>query len=116
MSRASTSIASRIRAGWTVAALVLAGVVSFPPADARPIPETDLYNVYETPSGFQIAQRGRISLQEAVRMATQRYDGRVVRASTSDRGGRTVHEIRILLADGNRVVTVRVDADTGEMR
>jgi uncharacterized membrane protein YkoI len=69
------------------------------------------------------AQRGElratpmVSLQEAVTIATARRPGRVVRAVTVDSGGgRRIHEVRILLDEGGRVVTVRVDAQTGRVR
>ena len=66
---------------------------------------------------FSTTQRGGgISLQEAVQMATERRPGRVVRAVTVETGGRRVHEIRILLEEGGRVITVRIDAQTGESR
>jgi uncharacterized membrane protein YkoI len=76
--------------------------------------------------GAAFAQRGGaellpsptvVTLQEAVEIATQRRPGRVVRAVTVDvGGGRRMHEIRILLDEGGRVVTVRVDAQTGRVR
>jgi hypothetical protein len=63
--------------------------------------------------GISLAQRGGgISLAQATAMATSRYQGRVVRAETVQRGDRVVHEIRILGDDG-RVRTVRVDAQSG---
>lgn len=59
----------------------------------------------------------RVSLQEAVSIATQSRPGRVVRAVTVDAGGgQSIHEVRILLNEGGRVVTVRVDAQTGRVR
>ena len=61
----------------------------------------------------QLVQPPRVSLQEAVSIATQGRPGRVVRAVTVD-DGRT-HEVRILLEEGGRVVTVRVDAQTGRV-
>ena len=61
----------------------------------------------------QLVQPPGISLQEAVSIATQSRPGRVVRAVTVD-NGRT-HEVRILLDEGGRVVTVRVDAQTGQV-
>ncbi|HMB73965.1 MAG TPA: PepSY domain-containing protein [Gammaproteobacteria bacterium] len=57
-----------------------------------------------------------VSLQEAVEIATRRRPGRVVRAVTVDAGGgRRIHEVRILSDEGGRVVTVRVDAQTGRL-
>jgi hypothetical protein len=56
-------------------------------------------------------QRGEISLQQAIEMARRRYPGRVVRADTTTRNGRVVHEIRIL-GDDNRVRDVQIDAQS----
>ncbi|HEY8540661.1 MAG TPA: PepSY domain-containing protein [Steroidobacteraceae bacterium] len=53
-----------------------------------------------------------ISLDEAVRAVERRYRARAVKAETVISGGRRVHEIRLLNADG-KVWKVRVDAETG---
>lgn len=67
--------------------------------------------------GNLVAPTPAVSLQQAVSIATERRPGRVVRAVTVDSGaGRKVHEVRILLNEGGRVVTVRVDAQTGRVR
>jgi len=58
------------------------------------------------------AAQGPVSLAQATELAQSRYPGRVVRAETESRGGRRIHNIRILDADG-RVRTVRIDAQTG---
>jgi|SRR5688572_9242290 uncharacterized membrane protein YkoI len=58
-------------------------------------------------------QSGGMSLDEAVRMVESRYRARAVKAETVDSGGRRVHEIRLLNAEG-RVWKVRVDAETGQ--
>jgi uncharacterized membrane protein YkoI len=57
-------------------------------------------------------QSGGMSLDEAVRMVESRYRARAVKAETVNNGGRRVHEIRLLNADG-KVWKVRVDAETG---
>jgi len=70
-------------------------------------------------SGQDLQRRGQtaVSLQEAVEIAMRRSPGRVVRAVTVDAGGgRRIHEVRILSDEGGRVVTVRVDAQTGRLR
>lgn len=56
---------------------------------------------------------GGMSLDEAVAMVQARHKARVMRANTVDEGGKTVHYIRLMSADGSRVWTVRVDASTG---
>lgn len=55
-----------------------------------------------------------ISLDRAVQMAQNRYQAKAVRAQTVNRGGRRVHEIRLLNSDG-KVWTVEVDVETGAM-
>ena len=55
---------------------------------------------------------GRISIEQAVKMAEQKFKARVVRAESQDEGGKTVYVLR-LLNDSGRVWTVRVDAATG---
>jgi uncharacterized membrane protein YkoI len=56
---------------------------------------------------------GGMSLDDAVRMVESRYRARAVKAETVSSGGRRVHEIRLLNAEG-RVWKVRVDAETGQ--
>ena len=84
---------------------------------ARPVPEP-----VETPPPWEGAptaavaqQGGPVSLQQAQRLATRRYPGRVVRAETTVRDGRRVHEIRILVeGEGDpRMRIVRIDAESG---
>lgn len=97
-------------------ALLLAGT-----AAARPLPgfaagdPISLDVTLEPDVTLVTAQRGGVSLNQAVAIAQRRHPGRVVRAETTMRNGRTVHEIRILGDDG-RVVTVRIDAASGEVR
>ena len=58
--------------------------------------------------------RPEVTLRQAIAVAQRENPGRVVRAGTTTRGGRRVHEIRILGEDG-KVKTVRINAD-GERR
>lgn len=53
-----------------------------------------------------------MSMDEAVKMAEQRYHARVVKAETLKGDGRVVYVLR-LLNDAGRVWTVRVDAASG---
>ena len=62
-----------------------------------------------------VLQGGRVSLQDAVSIATSRVPGRVVRAETVDRNGRRVHEV-LIRNDEGVVRTVRVDAESGTVR
>lgn len=64
---------------------------------------------------FQTVQNRGVSLRQAIALAQQRHQGRVVRAETKQMNGRRVHEIRILGDDG-RVRTLHFDADGGGSR
>ena len=96
--------------GGAFAALLLAAFQ----ASARPIPESLFLLTADEPPSAVIAQRGSVSLQQATAMAQRLHQGRVVRAETVSRGGRLIHEIRILGDDG-RVRTVRIDAENGQV-
>jgi hypothetical protein len=63
------------------------------------------------PPAHESARAG-ISMDQAVRMAEQRFKARVVRAQSQQSGGRTVYVLRLLNESG-RVWTVRVDASNG---
>lgn len=85
---------------------------------ARPKPPVaDTLALHAVESPERVAQQlgGGLSLQQAIQIAQGRYQGRVVRADTVMRGGRVMHEVRILGDDG-RVRTVRIDAQSGELR
>lgn len=56
-----------------------------------------------------------ISLDQAVQMAQRRFRAKAVKAETVQSGGRRIHQIRLLSAEG-KVWTVRVDAESGAMR
>jgi uncharacterized membrane protein YkoI len=55
-----------------------------------------------------------LSMEQAVKMAEQRFNARVVRAQSESEGGRTVYVLR-LLNDSGRVWTVKIDAATGSV-
>ncbi len=58
----------------------------------------------------------RVSLDDAIRMVRERYgDVTILKARTKGRSGTRTHTIKFLTKSG-RVRTVRVDADSGEMR
>jgi uncharacterized membrane protein YkoI len=65
-------------------------------------------------AGTVVLADGRISIQQAVKMAEEKFKARVVRAESQDEGGKTVYVLR-LLNDSGRVWTVRVDAATGTL-
>ncbi len=62
--------------------------------------------------GRVVLADGRISMQQAVKLAEQKFKARVVRAESQNEDGKTVYVLR-LLNDSGRVWTVRVDAATG---
>jgi len=53
-----------------------------------------------------------VSMEQAVKMAEQRFRAKVVRAETQHNDGRTVYFLRMLNESGH-VWTVRVDASNG---
>jgi uncharacterized membrane protein YkoI len=53
-----------------------------------------------------------VSLDQAVKMAEQRFQARVVRAEAQQNAGQTIYVLRMLNESG-RVWTVRVDASSG---
>jgi uncharacterized membrane protein YkoI len=53
-----------------------------------------------------------ISMDQAVKMAEQRFKARVVRAEAQQNGGNTIYVLRMLNESG-RVWIVRVDASNG---
>lgn len=55
-----------------------------------------------------------VSMEQAVKMAEQRFKAKVVRAETQHNDGRTVYVLRMLNESG-RVWTVRVDASNGAL-
>jgi uncharacterized membrane protein YkoI len=86
-------------------ALMLAGVIvaamaaAVPPARA----DEDRHPVTLAPS---------MSLDQAVKMAEQRFKARVVRAEAQQNGGSTIYVLRMLNESG-RVWIIRVDASNG---
>ncbi len=64
------------------------------------------------PVAHSVALASGISLDQAVKMAEQRFQARVVRAEAQHDGDRTIYVLRMLNESG-RVWTVRVDASSG---
>jgi uncharacterized membrane protein YkoI len=63
-------------------------------------------------SGPEVVATAGMSMDQAVKMAEQRFKARVVRAETQREGARTIYVLK-LLNDAGRVWTVRVDAANG---
>ncbi len=69
----------------------------------------------ERPARREAAQRGGVSLDEAVARVRRDTGGRVLSAETRENRGRATHRIKVLLRDGS-VRVVNVDAQSGESR
>ena len=61
------------------------------------------------------AAPAQMSMDQAVKMAEQRYHARVVKAEAQRNGAQTVYVLR-LLNDSGKVWTVHVDAASGPMQ
>jgi hypothetical protein len=103
-----------LRQALLPAALMVLGFAPYAHAQGMPAPRSGGTNVeeHEFVAG---AQRDGISLDEAVRRAEAQYNARVVRTDVQDEDGRKVYVLKLLSEDG-RVITVRVDAQTGRTR
>jgi uncharacterized membrane protein YkoI len=66
----------------------------------------------EPGSGVVVAGAGAVSMDQAVKMAEQRFKARVVRAEAQRDGVRTIYVLK-LLNEAGHVWTVRVDAANG---
>jgi hypothetical protein len=64
------------------------------------------------PPGRVVAATAGVSMDQAVKMAEQRYKARVVRAEAQHEGVRTIYVLK-LLNEAGHVWTVRVDATNG---
>jgi uncharacterized membrane protein YkoI len=64
------------------------------------------------PSTTTVVAAAGVSMDQAVKMAEQRYKARVVRAEAQHEGARTVYVLK-LLNEAGHVWTVRVDATNG---
>jgi uncharacterized membrane protein YkoI len=82
-----------------VAALVTAITVAVPPVRAEENPHP-------------VTLSSTISMDQAVKMAEQRFKARVVRAEAQQNGGGTIYVLRMLNESGH-VWVVRVDASNG---
>jgi hypothetical protein len=66
----------------------------------------------EPPARVVVAGPAGVSMDQAVKMAEQRFKARVVRAEAQHDGARTVYVLKMLNEAGH-VWTVRVDASNG---
>ena len=61
------------------------------------------------------AGRAAVSMDQAVRMAEQRFHARVIKAETQRDSGHTVYVLRMLSDSSGKVWTVHVDAESGSI-
>jgi len=104
----------KVRQGLVPLTLVLIGFAPFSQAHSMPgivLSGTAAREESRRPEIF----RDGISLDEAVRRAEAQYRAKVVRTDVQDEDGRKVYVLKLLSEDG-RVITVRIDAATGNMR
>ena len=85
-------------------ALMGAAAIAAPPASETP--------PIGSPDSRLVRLAGGLTIDQAVKMAEQRYKARVVRAEAQKSDGRTIYVLRLLNEHG-RVWTVRVDAANG---
>lgn len=95
----------RMKMRWSSRALVLAAFICAAVAAAVPCAQAD-------EDRHPIALAATISLEQAVKMAEQRFKARVVRAEAQHSGDSTIYVLRMLNESG-RVWIVRVDASNG---
>src|SRR5215813_8535551 len=98
-------IASRMKMRFSHLAYVLVAVVVTAMGAAAPVARA-------TDSPRPIMLANSVSMDQAVKMAEQRFKARVVRAEARHDGDHTVYVLRMLNESG-RVWTVRVDASNG---
>ena len=74
--------------------------------------KVSMASVVADQSSRQVVVAADLSMDQAVKMAEQRFKARVVRAETQHDGARTIYILK-LLNDAGHVWTVRVDATNG---
>jgi peptidase YpeB-like protein len=95
---------------------VTGGLLACSPPAAQAMSDAPPANVTPVPLPAVVVLTGAsMSMDEAVKMAEQRFHARVVKAETHIENGHTVYELR-LLNEAGRVWTVRVDAASGALR
>ena len=103
----------KVRSGIVPVALVLFGFAPF--TMAHGVPGTRPAGAAEIERAAVAEALDGISLDEAVARAERQYHARVVRTDVQDEDGRKVYVLKLLSEDG-RVITVRIDAQSGRSR
>jgi uncharacterized membrane protein YkoI len=93
----------KMRVSYLALVLVAASVTTLG-ASLSPAPAEE--------SQRQMSLANNVSMDQAVKMAEQRFKARVVRAESQHDGNHTVYVLRMLNESGH-VWTVRVDASSG---
>lgn len=66
----------------------------------------------ETREAVELSKTAKVTIEQAVRTATEKLAGKVIEAELEKKHGKGVWEVEIVGADG-KVMEVHVDADTG---
>jgi uncharacterized membrane protein YkoI len=105
-----TGIPVAFRMKMRVSPLALVLAVAIATGSAATVPPVSADEGQQQPTTLVAS----VSLDEAVKMAEQRYKARVVRAEAQQDSGHTIYVLRMLNESG-RVWTVRVDASNGSV-
>src|SRR5215469_9216043 len=96
-----------VRRSIGLAVLLAAGPRAGASSDSPPTPPA-------ATSRVAVLAAASMSMDQAVKMAEQRFHARVVKAEAEQENGHTVYVLR-LLNEAGRVWTVRVDASSGAL-
>lgn len=66
----------------------------------------------ETKEAVELSKTAKVTIEQAVKTATEKLPGKVIEAELEKKHGKGVWEVEIVGADG-KVTEVHVDADTG---
>jgi uncharacterized membrane protein YkoI len=66
----------------------------------------------ETREAVELSKTAKVTIEQAVKTATEKLPGKVIEAELEKKHGKGVWEVEIVGADG-KVTEVHVDADTG---
>lgn len=66
----------------------------------------------ETKEAVELSKTAKVTIEQAVKTATEKLPGKVIEAELEKKHGKGVWEVEVVGADG-KVTEVHVDADTG---
>ena len=99
------------RSGLLVALIGLALVLSVPVwADSKDKGKEK----EETKEGVEMSKTAKVTVEQAIKTATEKVAGKVIEAELERKHDRAVWEVEIVGAD-DKVTEVHIDADTGDV-